>query len=161
MADVETIVEPEVSLHMDATFFPVLCVTWFGVISPTTVTGYMNWLDRMATRAAEEGTRVSILGDITGLESRPGPEIRRSMAKAIDELATRHGRTLMGGVTIIADPFMRAILSMVVAISRREFELKPVRTFAQAVERTFALLDAEGIARPEGLEQRTRPERPQ
>lgn len=151
-ADIETIVLPEVALHLDARWFPVLIVTWFGLPVIGGVERYVTWLDRMAARAKVEDTRLVILGDTTRLEERPGPEVRAEMAAAIEGLQARHPGRFLGGSTIVAQPVMRAVLLMVLALTRRVLDMKPVKDFEQALERTFALLDEAGIPRPAGLD---------
>lgn len=161
-ADIETIVLPEVALHLDTRWFPVLIVTWFGHPSAGGVVRYEAWLDQMAARARAEGTKLVILGDTSRLEERPGPDVRTAMAAAIEGLHARHPGRFLGGSTIVAQPVMRAVLLMVLALSRRVLDMKPVKDFEQALERTFALLDAAGIPRPVGLDAASyrSPERP-
>lgn len=152
MADSETIVVPGVALHLEARWFPVLVVTWFGTASGGAVERYAAWLDRMGERAKAADTRLVIVGDITRLEERPGPEVRAAMAAAIDRLQARHPQRFLGGSNIIAQPVMRAVLLMVLALTRRTLDMKPVKDLEQALARTFALLDEAGIPRPAGLD---------
>jgi hypothetical protein len=151
-ADIETIVLPEVALHLDARWFPVLIVTWFGHPVVGGIDRYVAWLDRMAARARAEDTKLVILGDTSRLEDRPGPEVRTAMAAAIEGLLARNPGRFLGGSTIVAQPVMRAVLLMVLALTRRVLDMKPVKDFEQALERTFALLDEAGIPRPAGLD---------
>jgi hypothetical protein len=151
-SDIETIVLPEVALHLDARWFPVLVATWFGRTTVGAVERYAAWLDRMGVRAEAEGTRLVILGDTTRLEDRPGPDVRTAMAATIEGLQARHPGRFLGGSTIVAQPVMRAVLLMVLALTRRALDIKPVKDFEQALERTFALLDEAGIPRPAGLD---------
>lgn len=160
-SDIETIVLPGVAMHLDATYFPVLCATWFGVPSVKVVEGYVRWIDRMASRAEAEGTKIALLGDSTRIEGRPGPEIRRAMGRELSAFADRHPGTMLGGATVIGDPLMRAVISVVVALSRREFRLKPVRSFDKAVARVREVLTEAGIPMPAGLEERPEPSRPE
>lgn len=159
---IETIISPEVALHLNSVHFPVLCVTWFGRPTIDSVRRYGAWLHRMATRAEEQGTQIVLLGDVTALDGRPGPEVRKAMGETIIGLAEQHPHGLLGGTTIVGDPLMRAALIIVVALSRRKLVLKPVKTFEQALARTHELLDAAGIERPPGLDAATyqQPERP-
>lgn len=161
--DVDCIVMPEVAMHLDARHFPVLIATWFGVPNPDIVLRYGEWLERMAALAAAEDTRLAVLGDITGFTERPGPDVRRAMAAAIERLQERHPGRILGVTTIIDQPVMRAVITMVLAITRRTLDLRPVKDFEQALARTFALLDEAGIPRPKELDAATyrRPSRPQ
>lgn len=160
--DVEPVVLPHGALHLDARHFPVLLVTWFGVPDPQLVERYVDWLLRMADRAVAEGTRIVVLGDTTGMEERPGPEMRRAMATGIDRIMSAHPGTLLGVTSVIGQPVMRAVITMVLAITRRQLDLRPVKDLAHGLARTFELLDAAGIPRPPGLDAAThrRPERP-
>jgi hypothetical protein len=151
-ADAETIVLPAIALHLEARWFPVLVATWFGVASVGVVERYVAWLDRMGQRAEAEGTRLVLVGDTTRLEDRPGPDVRAAMAAAIDRLTTRHPGRFLGGSTIVAQPVMRAVLLMVLALTRRTLDMKPVKDLEHALARTFALLDQAGIPRPAGLD---------
>lgn len=160
-SDFETIVLPGVAMHLDATFFPVLCATWFGTPSVEVVEAYIGWIDRMATRADAEGTKLVLLGDSSRIEGRPGPEIRRAMGKAISGLTNRHPGTLLGGATVIGDPLMRAVISIIVALSRRGFRLTPVRSYDKAVESVREILTEAGIPVPDGLDDRPTPSRPE
>lgn len=150
--DIETIVLPKVALHLDARWYPVLVVTWFGTASTTAVDRYVAWLERMGTRAEAQGTKLVIVGDTSRLDERPGPDVRTAMAAAIDRLVARHRGTFLGGSTIIAQPVMRAVLLMVLALTRRTLDMKPVKDLEQALARTFELLDGAGIPRPAGLD---------
>ena len=160
--DSETIVLPGVAAHLEARWFPVLIATWFGLPAVGTVERYIAWLERMAARAADEDTRLVIIGDVTRLEDRPGPEVRAEMAAAIEGLQARNPGRFLGGSTIVGSPLMRAVLLMVMALTRRALDLKPVKDFEQALERTFELLDEAGIPRPAGLDLASyrSPERP-
>jgi hypothetical protein len=160
--DTESIVLPEVAIHLSARHFPVLIVTWFGPPSPPSVERYAAWLERMGERAAAEGTKLAVIGDTTGMEGRPGPEVRRAMAAAIERLQTRHPGRVLGVTSIISQPMMRAVITMVLAITRQKIDLKPVKNVQQAIDRTFLLLDAAKIPRPAGLDgaSYTRPARP-
>jgi len=161
-ADIELIVLPQVALHLNARWFPVLVATWFGTATVEAIERYAAWLDGMAVRASAEGTKVVILGDTTSLEDRPGPEVRTAMAAAIEGLQARNPGCILGGSTIVAEPVMRAVLLMVLALTRRKLDMKPVKDFAHGLERTFALLDEAGIPRPAGLDVASyeRPARP-
>lgn len=151
-SDIETIVLRGVALHLDARWFPVLIATWFGVPTTGVVERYAAWLDRMADRARDEGTKLVIMGDTTRLEERPGPDVRTTMAAAIGSLQARHPGRFLGGSTIVEGPVMRAVLLMVLALTRRALDMRPVRDLEHAFVRTFALLDEAGIPRPAGLD---------
>lgn len=153
---------PGVGLHMEARWFPVLVATWFGTASVSAVERYATWLARMGARAEAGGTRIVILGDITRLEQRPGPDVRAAMAAAIDGLVTRHPGRFLGGSTIVGQPIMRAVLLMVLALTRRSLDMRPVRDLEEGIARSFALLDGAGIPRPPGLDAASyrSPERP-
>jgi hypothetical protein len=127
-------------------------VTWFGHPVVGAIDRYVAWLDRMAARARAEDTKLVILGDTSRLEDRPGPEVRAAMAAAIEGLQARNPGRFLGGSTIVAQPVMRAVLLMVLALTRRVLDMKPVKDFEQGLERTFALLDEAGIPRPAGLD---------
>ncbi len=161
-SEIETVVLPGVALHLDARWFPVLIVTWFGMATSTAAERYAGWLDRMATRAAEEDTKLVILGDTRRLE-RPGPEVRTAMAAAIEGLQARHPGRFLGGSTIVEGPVMRAVLLVVLSLTRRALDMRPVKDLEHALVRTFALLDQEGIPRPAGLDAASyrSPERPE
>ena len=154
-SEIETIVLPEVALHLDARWFPVLVATWFGVPTVRAVERYAVWLDQMGSRAAAEDTRLVIVGDTTRLEERPGPDVRTAMAAAIEGLHARHPGRFLGGSTIVASPVMRAVLLMVLALTRRVLDMRPVKDLEHALARTFELLDATGIPRPAGLDAAT------
>lgn len=151
-ADIETIVLPKVALHLDARAFPVLVVTWFGSPSAEAVERYTAWLERMGARAEAEGTKLVIVGDTTRLDERPGPDVRTVMAAAIDRLQHRHPGTFLGGSMIVAQPVMRAVLFMVLALTRRKLDMQPVKDLEHAFTRSFGLLEAAGIGRPAGLD---------
>lgn len=153
--DSETLALPGVGLHMEARWFPVLVATWFGTVSVRAVEHYVAWLERMGARAEVEGTRLVILGDITRLEQRPGPDVRAAMAAAIDGLVTRHPKRFLGGSTIVGQPIMRAVLLMVLALTRRSLDMRPVKDLGEGIARSFALLEAAGIPRPPGLDAAT------
>jgi hypothetical protein len=160
-ADTESVVLPEVALHLSARHFPVLVATWFGVPNPEIIARYSDWLDGMGARAEVEGTKLVILGDTTELEGRPGPEVRRAMANALERLQARHPGRVVGITTIIGQPMMRAVITMVLAITRQKVNLKPVKDVQQALARTFELLDEAAIPRPAGLDSTyRRPARP-
>lgn len=152
---IETVVLPDVALHLDARWFPVLVVTWFGIPTTGAVARYSLWLDRMGLRAEAEGTRLVIVGDTTRLEERPGPEVRTAMVAAIEGLAERHAGRFLGGATIIGQPVMRAVLTMVLVLSRRTLDMKPVKDMGSALARAFELLDHARIPRPPGLDAAT------
>jgi hypothetical protein len=153
--DTEAIVLPEVALHLDARWFPVVVATWFGVATARAVERYGGWLERMGARAGAADTQVVIVGDTTRLQERPTPEVRVTMAAMIERLTARHPDRFLGGSTIIGDPVMRAVLAMVLALTRRKLDMRPVKDMRQALARTFALLDQAGIPRPQGLDVET------
>lgn len=161
--DTETVVLPEVAIHLGARHFPVLVVTWFGAPNPSIVDRYAQWLERMGERADAEGTKLVIVGDTTGMVGRPGPDVRRAMAAAIERVQLRHPGRVLGVTSIVAQPVMRAVFTMVLAITRQKLDIELVKNVPQALERTFALLDAAKIPRPEGLDatRYQRPARPQ
>ncbi len=152
----------DAAMHLSARHFPVLVATWFGRPNPEIVAYYADWLERLGDRAAVANTRIVVLGDTTGLEERPGPEVRRAMANALDRLEARHPDRVAGVTTVISSPFMRAVVSMVLAITRSRLDIRPVKDIAQGFERTIALLDAAGLPRPPGFDLAAyrRPDRP-
>jgi hypothetical protein len=160
--ETETIVVPAAALHLSARYYPVVVATWFGVLDPSIVDRYGAWLERMGERAAARSERLVIIGDVTGLEARPDPDVRRAMAAAIERLQTRHPGRILGVSTIIGSPVMRAVINMVLAITRQKLDLKPVKDMEQAIVRTLELLEGAGIPRPQGLDATTyqRPTRP-
>jgi hypothetical protein len=160
--DSETVVFSEVAIHLSARHFPVLIVTWFGVPIPAVIEGFAGWLDRMSERAAAEGTKLVILGDTTGMTSQPGPDVRRAIAAGIERVLAEHPGRLIGVTTIIGPPMMRAVITMVLAITRHKLNWKPVKDMPQAIARSFALLDEAKVPRPAGLDASSyiRPARP-
>jgi len=160
--DVETVVLPEVALHLSAQHFPVLIATWFGVPTPPVVDHLAAWLERMCARAEAEDTRVTFLGDTSGMEQQPGPEVRRAIAVGIERVLARYPGRFIGVTTIVGPPMMRAVIIMVLALTRSKLNWKPVKDMPQALARSFALLDEAGIPRPRGLDATTyrRPSRP-
>ncbi len=160
--DIEIIDLPGLVLHLSAEHFPALLVTWFGVPRVELVERYSQWLLRMAARAEAEGTKLAILDNTASLDGLPGPEVRRAMATAMEGLTTSHPGVLLGAVVVMTNPFMRAAVTMVLAISRQEFEVKPQKDLGQGVAHVLSLLERAGIARPAGLDPQTyrAPERP-
>lgn len=53
---------------------------------------------------------------------------------------------------IVAQPVMRAVLFMVLALTRRKLDMQPVKDLEHAFTRSFGLLEAAGIGRPAGLD---------
>ena len=151
---IEILRAPGVMLHLSARHFPVLIVTWFGMPSVGVAERYVDWIDRMAARAKEEGTKVVILGDTTD-SGQPSPEVRRAMARALERLAERNGDGFIGGTTIINNPFVRAAITIVLTLVRAKIDFKPVRSVEAAFERIQDLLHREGIPWPEGLDPQT------
>lgn len=151
-----------VTLHLSTQYFPIVIATWFGVPSVNIIERYGAWLNRMADRAKKQGTKVVLLGDFT-TAARPTPEVRRAMATAIERLTERHGDGFLGGSTIIGQPLMRAVVTMVLALTRQKIDFKPVKSLAAGFERTRQLMDAAGIPWPEGFDPKTyeRPQGPQ
>lgn len=149
-------------MHLNAEHFPVLLPTWFGNPSVPSVECFIDWLDRMAARAKQEGTKVVLMGDLTQAQ-RPTPEVRRALARSLDRFEARNGDGFIGGSTIIGQPLMRAVVTMVLALTRVKIDFRPVKSLAAAFERTRRLLDAAGIPWPEGLDPDTyeRPKLPQ
>ncbi|MCA9710669.1 MAG: hypothetical protein KDK70_32805 [Myxococcales bacterium] len=145
---------PGVTLHVTARYFPVVIATWFGTPTVEAVERYADWLATMSSRAKAEGTKVVIIGDTTA-SGRPGPDVRRGMARALERLGGPNREGLMGGSTIIGHPLMRAVLSIVMAITREKIDLKPVKSLEAAFDRTRELLDEAGIPWPEGLDLQT------
>ncbi len=160
--DIETIVLPEVAIHLDARHFPVLIATWFGVPNPPIVEHLSAWFDRMCIRAEAKGTKFVFLGDTTGMEQQPGPDVRRAIVVGIEGVLARHPGRLIGVTTIVGPPMMRAVITMVLALTRNKLNWKPVKNMQQALARSFALLDEAKIRRPQGLDVTTyrRPPRP-
>lgn len=160
-ADTETLVFPGVALHMSAQHFPILIATWFGVPNAEITNRYTAWIIDQAIRAKNEGTKFVILGDFT-TAARPSPEVRRAMATGVQRITDDYGDIFLGGSTIISQPLMRAVVSMVLALTRQKIDFKPVKSAEAAFERTRELLDKAGIPWPAGLDPRTyeRPKRP-
>ncbi|MEM9453865.1 MAG: hypothetical protein AAGF11_06775 [Myxococcota bacterium] len=150
-ADIEIVELRGVTVYLSAEHFPVLIPTWFGNPSVPSVERFIDWLDRMAARAKQEGTKVVLMGDLTQAQ-RPSPEVRRALAHALDRFHGRNGDGFLGGSTIIGQPLMRAVVIMVLALTRTQINFRPVKSLAAAFERTRRLLDAAGIAWPEGLD---------
>lgn len=161
-ADTESFVLLEAAMHLDARHFPVLMVTWFGKANPELVEYYGDWLERMGARAAVAATQLVVLGDTTALEERPGPEVRRAMARAMDRMQARFPGRVAGVTTVISSPVMRAVITMVLAITRHKLDVKPVKDLSEGFARTLALLEVAGIPRPAGFDEASyqRPERP-
>lgn len=160
--DIECVVLPEVAVHLSARHFPVIIATWFGVPNPAVITHLSAWFERMCTRAEAEGSKVVFIGDTTDMEQQPGPEVRRAIAEGVQRVLAQHPGRLLGITTIVGPPMMRAVIIMVLALTRDKLNWKPVKNLQQALERSFALLDEAKIPRPEGLDAATyrRPPQP-
>ena len=146
--DIECVVLPAVAVHLSARHFPVIIATWFG-------THLSAWFERMCARAEAEGTKIVFIGDTTDMEQQPGPEVRRTMAQGIQRVLTKHPGRLLGVTTIVGPPMMRAVIIMVLALTRDKLNWKPVKNLQQALERSFSLLDEAKVSRPEGLDAKT------
>lgn len=160
-SDIKPVVLDDGAIHFDARYFPVLFVTWFGVISEPGVEIYRDWVGLMASRARDESTRMFVVEDITESEL-PTPDVRKNLARTLKQMAEIHGDLYLGGAMILPHAFMRAAFTIVKTLSGRMLDYKPVKGLEAALERAFSALDAAGIARPEGLDVAThrRPERP-
>jgi len=153
--DIECVVLPEVAVHLSAQHFPVIIATWFGTPNQQIVTHLGTWFERMCARAEAENTKVVFIGDTTGMEQQPGPEVRREIASGIQRVVAQYPGRLLGVTTIVGPPMMRAVIIMVLALTRDKLNWKPVKNLPQALERSFALLAEVGIARPKGLDAAT------
>ncbi len=159
--DIKPVVLDDGAIYFDARYFPVLFVTWFGVISEPGVKIYSEWVGRMANRAHEGSTRMFVVEDITDSEL-PTPDVRKMLADTLKQMAELHGDLYLGGAIIIPNTFMRAAFTIVKTLSGRLLDYKPVGGLDEAMARGFAMMDAAGIARPAGLDAVSlrRPERP-
>ena len=160
-SNIKTIAFDDGAAHFDARYFPVVLITWFGVISEPGIQIYSEWVDRMASRASEESTRMFLIEDISDCE-RPTPEVRRLLGRTLTQLAKRHGTLYLGGSMIIPSAFMRAAFTIVKVLAGNLLDYKPVKCVEDAMERAFSMLDEAGIERPEDLDPATyrRPDRP-
>lgn len=160
-SDIKPVVFDDGAIYFDARHFPVVFITWFGVISKAGLSIYSEWIDRMASRAREESTRMFMVEDINECEL-PTPEVRRALAHTLKQLAGRHGNLYLGGSMILPSAFMRAAFTIVKVLSGNLLDYKPVKGLDDAVARGFAMLDAAGLERPRGLDLKTyrRPEWP-
>lgn len=77
-------------------------------------------------------------------------------------MLARNGEGFLGGSTIIAQPLMRAVITVVLALTREPIDFKPVKSAEAGFERTRQLLADAGIPWPEGFDPATyrRPEAP-
>ncbi len=138
------------ALHMSAEHFPVVIVTWFGSPSADMVPEYIGWLTKQGQRAADEDTKLVLLGDTAAIEVQPGPEMRRAMVRAVRDFADAYPQFL-GGATVVSNPLVRTALRMALMLLPKSFDFKPARTVEQALEHAFGLLDAAQVARPPRL----------
>ena len=70
-------------------------------------------------------------------------------------MLNKHPGRLLGVTTIVGPPMMRAVIIMVLALTRDKLNWKPVKNLQQALERSFSLLDEAKVSRPEGLDAKT------
>lgn len=159
--DVKPVVLEDGAVHFDARCFPIVFITWFGVISEPGVRIYSEWIDRMASRAAEGSTRMFLIEDISECEL-PTPEVRQVLGRTLKALSDRHGKLYLGGSMILPSAFMRAAFTIVKMLSGNTLDYKAVKGLEDAMARAYAMLDAAGLARPERLDLASyrRPARP-
>lgn len=162
VGSIESCTSAQASIVFNSEHYPILFVTWFGIPTPAVVTGYTEWLFRMAERARSEGTRFVVIGDTTSMGGRPGPDVRRLLAQAMDDVTERTGDRFLGALTIIDGGLMRAVVTMTLYLARKKFAITPVRSLAEALPKAYEILDKAGQARPPGLDLETyeRPSHP-
>lgn len=151
----ESFTSDGVSIVLNPEHFPVVVATWFGTPTHAVVDAYLQWLSGVTKRAQEEGTRFVVIGDTTGMDERPGPELRRHLASAIDKFQAEAGDTVLGVMTIFSNPLMRAVVTMTLFITQRQLQLVPVKGMAEAIDRARELLRQAGVEPPAGLDAET------
>ena len=118
-SNIKTIAFDDGAAHFDARYFPVVLITWFGVISEPGIQIYSEWVDRMASRASEESTRMFLIEDISDCE-RPTPEVRRLLGRTLTQLAKRHGTLYLSDERLV---FVPTILDTILLGRRHEIRL--------------------------------------
>ena len=154
MGDIELIRDGEASIAFDTRHLPIVIATWFGEPTEALVDGYFDVHERMLRGLEAKGQHFILVTDSFATE-RPSAKVRRRIVdrmQRIERLATE--RTLQSYV-IISNALIRGVMIALAWIDPKLQGSENVKTPAEAIERAFARLDAEGIRRPPDLSARS------
>ena len=147
MADVEYHSTPNVSLILDARYFPAVISTWVGIPNPEMARAAVAWLDRIADRAIREETRFALVSDSRRM-LKPRADFRVPLAKGVDKVNARAQGRFLGVFMVIESPLIRAFATTVLWMQRRKFRLTTHGSVPEAITQAMRVLDASGVTPP-------------
>lgn len=153
------IIDGEASIIIDERHHPVIVTTWFGEATIDTVDQYYDWLGPRLAKARARGERLVLLNDTFAVE-RPTPMVRKRLAEKTKAQNQDHGRAMVGSVVVIESALIRGAVTALGWILPSLADSEFVGSLEEAIDRSIAILDREGIRAPSGLRSYRRPAPP-
>jgi hypothetical protein len=145
-----TIRDGACTIVVDAKHWPVIFATWFDEATENAVTRYFEAHDKLLVRARGAREKFILVTDAAH-SKRPSAKVRKLIADKTNAHPADAVDLTLGSLIVVENALMRGVVTALTWILPRMKDSEVVGNITEAIDRSLAILDAKGIARPTGL----------
>ena len=141
----------EMEVIFDDRYFPLLISTWTGRADLEAAKWHQEHHRAAIDRAVSEGLRVVSISMATRTQ-RPTPEVRKYWADSMSKTPAAHRAATLATFVVMTSAMMRGVMTAIGWLNEEARSIKTYPTLSSAIREGLALLEAEGLECPAGLD---------
>jgi hypothetical protein len=141
---------------LDTTHWPIVFATWFGEPTEPLVAKYFKQHDKTLQRARSTEQPFILVTD-TFATKQPSAKARKLIADLTAAQPTDATKFTYASYIVIESALIRGVVTALRWILPRMADSESVDSVGKAIERSLALLDSKGVARPPHIMKYKRP----